>query len=309
MSSQRPATGARWVAWSFVILFAIGSWALAGGTGAFHRGGLTEEELADRGGSADPCAVPLGWRIADLDPRFGIDEIRAETAAREAAEYWEAALGPGLLPHDPVDGVPIRFRYDERQRTVQGRQRAARELAELDGRLDARRIAVDRQYDALDRDLRAHNARVQSWNDRGGATPAAAEMLERSAMSLESRRRALDERAEQLNREVDERNRRWERLQSEFPDRRVKSGHYGEQVRIRNGRVSQVFDREILVWYFDDPSELAVLIAHEFGHALGLGHAEGPGAVMSAVQSADLEGLHSMDLQMLARVCPDLAPG
>lgn len=304
--AHRPGTGIRWVAWAAVILFAAGTWALARGTGAFDPGGLTEEELAGRGGSADPCAVPLGWRIADVDPRFGIDRSRAAAAARQAVEYWESALGAGILPHDPVDGLPIRFGYDERQQTVQARQQAAQELAELDVRLDSRRAVLDREYDLLDRDLEVHNARVQDWNRRGGAPPAVAEELRRSAAALESRRRALDDRMGQLNRDLDERNRKWERLQQEFPDRRVESGHYGEQVRIRNGRVSEVFDREILVWYFDDPSELPVLIAHEFGHALGLGHAEGPGAVMSPVQTANLEELHSTDLQMLARICPDL---
>ena len=282
------------------------AWVASGGLDGMGSGGLLEEEVAARGGSAQPCMVPLGWRIGEIDPRFGLGSLEAERAMVEASSYWEAAAGRTLFRHDPGQGLPVRFVFDDRQAVGQERARRTRELDAIDARLEQRRAELDRAFDQLNAEIEANNARVREWNERGGAPPEALRRIEQERASMAARERELMDRGERLNREVTQRNRLWESLQEQFPARTVESGHYGEQVRFRQGRVSEVTDREIRIYYFDDRQELVLLLAHELGHALGLGHTAAEGAVMSEVHTGPVPDLHPGDMALFGDVCPEL---
>ncbi|TVP54574.1 MAG: hypothetical protein EA351_12900 [Gemmatimonadales bacterium] len=297
-------SGVFWLAWTLVGVLVLATWLAA--TGPDGSDGLLEEEVAARGGSAEPCAVPLGWRIGDIDPRFGVSEAEAERAMVRAVEYWEEVAGRTLFRRDADEGLPVRFVFDERQAVMQERSRRAEELDAIDARLDTRRAQLDRAFERLNTEVGRHNEWIREWNERGGAPPEVLRQIEETQASIAMRERELTEQAELLNRDVRERNRFWESLREEFPARTVESAYYGEQVRFRRGRVSEVTEREIRIYYFDDREELVLLLAHELGHALGLGHTEATGAVMSEVHTGPVPALHPSDVELLRGVCPQL---
>lgn len=61
------------------------------------------------------CAVPVAWRLADVDPRFGVSREWVAGAARDAARAWGSLDGVSLLAEDDEGGLGIRLVYDERQ--------------------------------------------------------------------------------------------------------------------------------------------------------------------------------------------------
>jgi primosomal protein N'' len=291
-----------------------------------------------RSDSSAPCDVPLAWRVGDVDPRFGVtpDEVRA--AVRAAAALWEQGTGARLFRHDPRDGFPIRLVHDERQAEAVERRRAETEVRAAERRLETWRDAVERlseehgaeaaayraQSEALGERVAAYNRRVRIWNEQGGApgdTVQAMEVqageLDRAAADLarqhrrleESLRRIQDEQR-RLNDEIQAQNRRVNRLRVTFPGRSVQSGLYREEARIRRGRVVEVA-RAIEVFRFDDADDLVRIIAHELGHALGLGHVPAPGALMSEEYGrANAPGppvLHPHDVGLFRSLCPQLA--
>ncbi len=65
--------------------------------------------------AAPPCAVPVAWRLADVDPRFGVSREWVAGAARDAARVWGSVDGVSLLTEDDDGGLGIRLVYDERQ--------------------------------------------------------------------------------------------------------------------------------------------------------------------------------------------------
>ncbi len=295
----------------------------------------TEEWSA---GSELPCAVPLEWRLARVDEGFELSRDEAAAAVEAAASLWEEAAGLPLFNFAPEGGLPVRFVYDDRQARAQEQRRSEAELGLRESELAAKRAEIEEwradheallaRYQArvqdLEERLSRHNVSVRLWNERGTVPEEVRTKLHRSEEALEVerhelelRRRELEEvqqriRAEEerFGREVERRNREVEALDRAFPPTHVESGTYREEIRTRGGRVTFV-ERKIEVYRFDERSDLIRLLAHELGHALGLGHTPARGAVMSEFYDRQEEvevppAIHRADLELLRARCPEL---
>ena len=297
---------------------------------------LTHLEQERAGGSAVPCAVPLTWRIGAVDDRFGLTAEQARVVVHEAAELWELTVGRDLFSGDPAAGFPVRFVYDFRQENLQKRTSLEKEFEEEGRRLNLERSALgDRRTRYLDSetanreraeefDRRAsdHNAIVRNWNERGGAPEDIAQGLREAGeelqaehlelnvqeQELESLQRSLLDGDERLRREVDEHRGRGVELERLFPPTRVEAGFYRETVQRQNGSVVAI-QRGIDVYRFGSLDDLRFLVAHELGHALGLGHSTVLGALMSEEHDGDGLftglGIQPSDIELLRSRCPE----
>jgi len=292
------------------------------------------------GGSAVPCAAPLAWSVPEPDPRFGLSPAAARAAVAEAAALWEEAVGRSLFLHDPHEGFPIRFVYDWRQargeerrlaearfeRAREGLEARERELGELREEYLADRTSYEDRVRELAERVSSHNAAVDRWSReqgapeevvrelRGAEEALATESreLERTAEELEALGRRLEAQEAEFGRRVEEHRREGEALERAFMPRAVEAGTYREEVRTEDGAVTFIA-REIRVHRFSDRSQLVRVLAHELGHALGVGHASVPGSLMSPEHgsgegpaAADPPTVGPADLELLRARCPDL---
>jgi len=155
-----------------------------------------------------------------------------------------------------------------------------------------------------------------SYDERqaeGVARRAAERALQAALDSLQARRRAVDAGAaapgardelERLDREGEARRRDF---RERYGTVEGEAARYAEVVRTEGERVV-VADREIRVYRFDGPSDLERIVAHELGHALGLGHVAGEGAIMSerlrlGSDVPSPSALHPADVALLREAC------
>lgn len=284
--------------------------------------------------------LPLAWRVARVDPVFGVDSSGAVALVSEAAALWEEAVGRPMFRHDDREGFPVRFL----QRDAEGRgadeaaaafRRAeeeygaaadllGRRLGELQQRLgdeEVRRLAHLDRLAGFEDEVDRHNREVEGWRERGGAPEGvAATLQEREAGLLTERTLLADERAAlealrdtlaadeaSLRADVEAHRLRGEELQASLPPVREEAGFYREAIRA-GADGTPVVGREIRVHRPGDRRDLVRILAHELGHALGLPHLEVPGALMAAeynrMEDRGAVVVGPADVERFRRLCP-----
>lgn len=255
------------------------------------RSALPTVERQPRSALPEPCARPLAWHVADVDPRFGVDREEVNAAAREAATLWARAAGKAMFRFKPASGIPIRLIYDARQARTEARVSHEDRVRLEDSVLADSAAALARAWEDH------HEARARHRAARSVPDSVARE-LEADRMELRARERALSDRMAERDAEA-------ERLREAFPPLPMEAGTYTGG-RGREGGVDPLGDGEIRIYRFEDVDELVHVLAHELGHALGLGHVQEAGAVMSPSQRRErgVPGLHEADREALRERCP-----
>lgn len=268
-----------------------------------------------------PCSEPIAYRIGTVDERFRLSEDALKTEVSRAEQAWEETTGRDLFVYDANAALAINLIYDERQ-AFSNSESATREKldqaelvnedflgdhAALAAQYETLEAAYVKDSTAFEADLNAYNAEVESYNQDGGAPPAEFERLNETKQALDRQHSALNSAVARLQALADEINRLGEEGNS-----RIRS--YNENVEWYNqtfGTAREFTEGDyqgnsINIYTFEDTDELALVLMHELGHALGLDHVENESSVMYW-QLGEQEGLSltTEDRAGLVAVCTD----
>lgn len=270
-----------------------------------------------------PCQQPITYNIGTFDTRFGISEEDFLEAVNRAEDIWEESADLDLFQYSEDGSLKINLVYDIRQ--------------EVTTKLKTMGIVVDNNkasYDALkskynalvsehnqnsvlfeakvadfENRRKAYETEVARINRRGGANPETVTRLNTEKQYLDQEIINLKQLQENLNNEVDNIN----ALISALNQLAVTLNIDAEKYNTIGDSLDGEFDegvyrsgpngREIDIYQFENKTKLVRVLAHEFGHALGLDHVEEPKAIMYRLNNGINETPTEIDILELKKIC------
>jgi hypothetical protein len=268
------------------------------------------------------CPTPLAYRIESIDGRFGLPEAKAKEHLAAAEKVWEDQVGRDLFYYDDEAELVVDFMFDERQAKADSEVNNRTHLDEMKAQYEKVFEAgetLKEEYDELNTTyekraasyearLAEYNQKVTAYNDRGGAPSEVFEELEREktglntelanlnsfASELRDLAKKMNDLGEEGNILVEEYNRGVEGYNKKF----------GYSEEFTQGDYQH---NRINIYKFSNERELVGVLAHEFGHALGIGHVEGDSSVMYYLleDTSSQSVLSEADMAAFVTLCGD----
>jgi hypothetical protein len=272
-----------------------------------------------------PCQEPLTYRIGTVDARFGLSRQDFADSAGKAASIWGKPYNRALFREEADGKIEINLIYDYRQEAADKLKELHYSIGttkstydDMKVRFENLKVEYERKNSTLASDsnayhrrLGAYNAEIEAGRQRGGLTDDVYRRLTAEKDELNDMREKLQARQEEVKMIAGvlnnmaviindiAHNYNLEVVESLDTGKRLGSEFYGGDY------VSKAGKKTITIYQFDDENKLVRVLAHEFGHALGLKHNDNPDAIMYRLIQSDSLNLAPDDIAALKERCSD----
>lgn len=265
-----------------------------------------------------PCSKPITYSIGTYDKRFNISESQFKLALIGAASVWNTAAGRPLVMSAPSDtlGIPVDVVYSDVQKSTElGKNINAEQDAYEAKKAEVNQIkniftntkqTYEQKAAAYEFAAKAYQQEVARWNSKGGAPPDIYQQLKEQADALEEDRRVLNVHADAVNGIIGKVNAAVSALNGLAQRINAKVNTYNKNAGLDFDQGNFVEDEDgkrITIYEFKNQEDLTRVLAHEFGHALGLGHVENPDSIMYSFNIGSGLTLSDEDTAALRAAC------
>lgn len=271
-----------------------------------------------------PCSFTLTYSLGTFDTRFGVSRKEFLNDIDSATNLWGDQLTKRLFAYKETGGdITINLIYDKRQKVTDQLEEVSTNISS--GKVEYEQIkskysSLLLEYnqekttllstmDAYKEKTASYNQRVAYWNQKGGAPKVEYE-------SLANEKAALDEEASRLKGIETSLNNRLPLLNQTVKELNDTISKYNLTVKTYNqvgSTLDQEFDegeyeqslgvKTISIYQFDNDAKLIRVLAHEFGHALGMDHVKDSNAIMYYLNESLRQELTEDDIIALKNAC------
>ncbi|PWN06807.1 matrixin family metalloprotease [Rhodohalobacter mucosus] len=281
--------------------------------------------------AAGSCGEAVEWTIGSVDERFGLSKNELTGIVEEVTGLWSDAAGRDLFSFTPLQAdsiLTIHLIYSSQQSQFDEEDQLADSIRVLRQTFFPKQVSYRNQMatyrQALNRyhsQLTRYNRAIELYNESlarvqvSGARSAREQerldqykseaerirpVLEEAGRNAESEEQRLTDLADELNDLADHIN------ELIYRQNRL----LGTWTAFKKGSYTNIADRpKINIYQFDDPEQLKLVLAHEFGHALGIPHVENRLSVMyyrAEYQHTTPLQLTVEDIEALSETCEEL---
>ncbi len=237
-----------------------------------------------------PCTHPIPYRLGTFDTQFGLSQKDFLTDIGKAADIWNFSLQKKLFQYDPQATLSINLLYDDRQKAVVLRD----QIDSSNVSASQKKWKLDALRNKYDSSKIEYESVVTTFNSQASKYSKAEYAAKRRI--VEDQRETLNNFLDQINTAVVDYNSFIRTINSKVV---VANKTVGE---IEEGFYTSGLDR-IDIYEYENKTKLIRVLAHEFGHALGLDHNTNPESIMYKLNEGTDLNLTKEDVVSLKGVC------